>query len=144
MRNYLFRGKTESGTWVYGSLIKVGNYCCILEEDDGVRYEYPYLDPILGTIDGQAIPVKPETVGQWTGLVDKNGKKIFEGDILKWETLGTNYMYLVVEFDNGGYVAKSCDPDMKHRKIRLGGEQEYCDVICNRWDNPEYLKGEVE
>lgn len=83
-----------------------------------------------------------KTISRWTGLLDKNGKKIFEGDILKWETLGSNYIYLVVEFDNGGYIAKPCDPDMKHRKIRLGGEQSYCEVVGNRWDNPELLKGE--
>ena len=83
-----------------------------------------------------------DTVSRWTGLHDKNGKKIFEGDIIKWETLGSNYIYLVVEFAKGGYVAKPCDPDMKHRKIRLGGEQSYCEVIGNRWDNPEMLGGE--
>ena len=85
MRDYLFRGKPtySSRNWVYGSLIRSGTYCCILTEDDGTDYEYPYLDHDLGTIDGQATPVKPETVGRFTGRKDKNGKMIFEDDVVK-------------------------------------------------------------
>jgi phage pi2 protein 07 len=83
-----------------------------------------------------------ETVSRWTGLLDKNGKKIWEDDILKWETLGSDYMHLVVRYDNGGWTAYPCnDFDRRHMKIRLGGEQNYCEVIGNKWDNPELLEG---
>ena len=72
---YLFRGKrADNGEWVYGDLIhrKIwsSDVCVIRASDDGfdayVEYE-----------------VIPETVGQCTGLKDKNGKLIFEGDVVR-------------------------------------------------------------
>jgi hypothetical protein len=56
MREIEFRGMTDDKRWVYGSLIKHGRYCCILENDeDDMRF--PYLDAEIGTIDGYATPV---------------------------------------------------------------------------------------
>lgn len=132
MREILFRGKSERNGWVYGSLIKTGDYCCILPDDDGSMYDYPYLDSELGTIDGYAIPVNPETVSQFTGLPDKNGKKIFEGDVVR----------AMMDWGPAGMIESVVDIGFKKYD---GYRWNYFDldtieIIGNIHDNPELLK----
>lgn len=130
MREILFRGKTEQGKWLYGYLVK-GNYNTgfgIIEDhiDTGMQY------------------VKEETVGQFTGLMDKNGAKIFEGDFLKYklkERINDVYIYgyVVYNQDTCEFVVSSIVEEFIIPDKDFFNDIEDIEVIGNIHDNPELL-----
>ena len=133
MREVLFRGKrTDNGEWVEGILFNAKEDTFIIPHGN----EYSY-DPIEGlAFDVYGCKVDPETVGQYTGLTDKNGVRIFEGDILK--AFGYNY---VIMWDSIRAMYYLRDP-----VYRVTSDfYNYCgrdlSVIGNIHDNPDILKG---
>ena len=132
MREILFRGKrVDNGEWVEGDL-RHGNYF------GGDKTVYIVQNEVY-TVN---IPVIPETVGQYTGLIDKNGRRIFEGDIIKipddYEQYGHNAGQLyAVYFAFGGFRLKpKFNKEARGYWLEDDGEVE---VIGNIHDNPELL-----
>lgn len=121
LRDIEFRGKLNNGEWAYGNLEVKTDKVCIITPDDTPLGKY-----------GQVIP---ETVGQYTGLTDKNGTKIFEGDILAIGENGKRYQTVSVSFKDGAFR-------VSHYAINLLESRNIeSEVIGNIHDNPELLKG---
>ncbi len=117
-REILFRGKDSAG-WAYGDLIHLNGSVLIK----------PYLD--------MAFPVQPETVGQYTGLKDRNGNRIFEGDILKAVRSDRERIFHVEYTGTEFYV-----PEF-HWNLSDVDFDYQLEVIGNIYDNPELIpKGE--
>lgn len=140
MREILFRGKTKGGRWAYGSLILAGTYCAILESEDVIHpMDWPYLNDEIGTFDGEATPVIPETVGQFIGVSDKMANKIFEGDVLEFD--GETE---VIIYNGCGFSHNT--PTWNHMFSYPIDDGEYgidpgrATIIGNKWDNPELME----
>ena len=137
-REIEFRGKRlDSDEWLYGDLMHDNHHGC---------YVYPNDCDGLYTTENK---VNPDTVGQFTGLLDKNGKKIYEGDIIKHPYVDPIFRDLVepkegdgvtseVVFHDGAFVVKYDENDF----IFLDGftRHGYVEVIGNIHDNPKLLK----
>ena len=134
MRTIKFRGKTHgNGKWYYGSLV--------YSDEINAAIYFQIGRGLVKRMDW--VYVIPESIGQFTGLYDCNGNKIYEGDILKWEKDGLMY---VVKFWHGMFYAsvKECNDGI------FGGfplhaltehEDRKCKIAGNIFDNPELLKG---
>jgi uncharacterized phage protein (TIGR01671 family) len=120
MREILFRGKNEDRGWIYGDL---RNY-----EKSGAKAIFSH--ELLHRVE-----VAPKTIGQFTGLTDKNGKRIFEGDICKgaWGT-----MFQVV-YDDCYLGFRAIVKSGLSVSIDYYG-LDRIEVIGNIHDNPELLE----
>lgn len=147
MREIEFRAKAKNkNAWIYGDLIHDENGYSILSKKEG------------------CLKIKPNTIGQYTELKDKNGRKIFEGDIVKYTR---KHMYCpTANFHNKDLVSLHKiywneehyqfweeQYPLDDREFRcIGGgpigfdderaDENIIEVVSNIYDNPELLKGE--
>ena len=136
MREIIFRGKRiDNGEWVYGGILQTDNWSEISVVTDyyGSMYEPP-------SCEVDSYEVIPETVGQYTGLTDKNGTKIFEGDIVKGLFVFGEISSVVI-FKYGSFGIEWNIDEIKVLDPFLGLRNIECEVIGNIHDNPELLKG---
>ena len=136
MREILFRGKRkDNSAWVEGDFCHPCNIVFV-----AIGY-----DEVLGQKDVPILhdyAVIPETVGQYTGITDKNGKKIFEGDIVSERPPMNAIAYIgYVAYDDElavwRFIIKN---DTKFNCVLLGSYSTSYTVIGNIHDNPEFLE----
>lgn len=135
MRLIRFRGKDiENGEWVYGFLTEGRRYNAITDDIESV--------PIIENLgsDNPAVEIAPNSLGQFTGLTDINGREIFEDDIVKVRVTDDRFkknprfrngVVAFCKYD-GGWTTGGFDDRFYPRRM---------EVIGNIHDNPELLEG---
>ena len=136
MRDIIFRGKRkDNGEWVEGYYVHAPakNFINSSPLDDGIIKHW------IVTSKGRMYEVTPQTIGQYTGLTDKNGKKIFEGDIVEHHAQAD----IIVNRGVVNWDSKNARWALQLRTINpsFGYKPEAIEIIGNVHDNIELLGG---
>ena len=144
MSEIIFRGKRlDNGEWVEGYFVNLW------------MINYQKHQPIITDNNAVSYDVDPSTVGQYTGLKDKNGKRIFEGDILHIakiaDELGRCYRppldypaNVVVKWDLCAWMWETLCEYKRYITFPNAWRLYECEIIGNAHDNPELLKEEAQ
>ncbi len=138
-REILFRGKrVDNGVWCFGTYASYesGEACIFSQKFSRYGYE--------ATEICYRYKVDPETVGQYTGMKDKNGRKIFEGDIIRYCPVRDGEVKtgcVSWSENNGAYIVEVMDGSVDAFWVHtvIFGK---CEIIGNVHDNPKLLEGE--
>ena len=124
MREILFRGKRTDGVWEFG-----------------YYFAKPIQEKHFILCGENQWMVCKESVGQFTGLTDKNGKKIFEGDVVlyPWNDQDKPERF-TIKFKDGQFVASPVKETEDYWDFMVGGYSKEMEVIGNIHDNPELLE----
>ena len=160
MREILFRGiDSLTGKWVQGDLLHISSGCIIYHGSQTESEIKENAGAAIELLIDEISVVKPKTVGQFTGVTDKNGVKIFEGDILSCGKKASLYKNFPIEiigivfFHQGKYEVETKKVINKHfsnqSSIFFGvqpmdwihlPEFHKSEIIGNIHENPELLK----
>ena len=162
MRKYKFRGqRADNGKWVYGDLLYIAGGCMIYfgSSTDTVEPDIENSSPVAVELFNEEVAVvDPATVSQFTGLLDRNGQEIYEGDILKGRTNKWRLESNPAPHDFIGYVRweEQCDVGLQWVLTTLDSigssplnwyvhcvaiDYSTGIIIGNIHDNPELLEG---
>jgi uncharacterized phage protein (TIGR01671 family) len=137
MREILFRGKDSiTKSWVYGALVQ--------QQDDPLKekaFIISYSNYQFGDFSEAVMhEVDPETVGQCTGFGDKNGNKIFEGDIVS--ICNSKTFFFIVYWNHAvkSFILKSTVNGVNGIDCNVLDSTQDIEVIGNIYDNPELIK----
>ena len=143
MREILFRGKRlDNGEWVAGHLLKYKDGSARMVSSNTDIFCYEKDESIIQTV---AHRVDPETVGQCTGFGDKNGNKIFEGDIVS--ICNSKTFFFIVYWNHAvkSFILKSTVNGVSGIDCNVLDSTQDIEVIGNIYDNPELIKkGEID
>lgn len=139
-RTIKFRAKrVDNNKWAYGGLIQADDYC-IIDQGNELYVERDYNfrgDTHFFQLSG--VMCDEKTVGQFTGLLDKNGNEIYEGDIIKGIDIIIEVWY---SEDTACFMAEMKEPQNDMVDILGGYDTARMEIIGNIYDHPQLIKEE--
>lgn len=139
-RTIKFRAKRiDNNKWAYGGLIQADDYC-IIDQGNELYVERDYNfrgDTHFFQLSG--VMCDEKTIGQFTGLLDKNGNEIYEGDIIKGIDIIIEVWY---SEDTACFMAEMKEPQNDMVDILGGYDTARMEIIGNIYDHPQLIKEE--